>query len=144
MPTQKISKLLAASSELKALSGKTRRLMELQQVYVESAPEPLVQASRVKNYRAGTLFLLAGNTAVAAKLRQLAPRILANIQKQESEITAIRVDVQVTEPQHERESNREKKGLSPETIDNFRKLSERMPDSMLKSALAELVRRRSR
>ena len=144
MPTQKIGKLLAASSELKALSGKTRRLMELQQVYVESAPELLAQASRVKNYRAGTLFLLAGNTAVAAKLRQLAPRILANIQKQESEITAIRVDVQVTEPQHERENKREKKGLSSETIDNFRKLSERMPDSMLKSALAELVRRRSR
>lgn len=144
MPTQKIGRLLAASSELQALSAKARRLIELQQVYIACAPGPLVQASRVKNYRAGTLFLLAGNTAVAAKLRQLAPSLLVNIQKQEPQITGIRVEVQVSEPPRSRDKNREKRSLPVEIIEDFKKLAERVRDPALKSALARLVRRHSR
>jgi hypothetical protein len=144
MPAQKIGRLLAASSELQALSAKARRLMELQQMYIAVAPEPLVKASRVKNFRAGTLFLVADNTAIAAKLRQLAPSLLINFQKQEPQITGLRVEVQVSELADKPDKSPTKYGLPIEVIDDFKKLSERVNDPALKSALARLVRRHSR
>jgi hypothetical protein len=140
MATQKIRSLLA-SDELRALSGKARRLAELQQMYIETAPPPLAQASRVGNWRAGTLFLLADNASVAAKLRQLAPRLLVKIRKREPEITVIRVEVQVGRWLKPTETAPLKLALPPETIENFRRLSERIPHSPLRTALAALVRR---
>jgi hypothetical protein len=143
MPAHKIGSWLA-SGELKMLAGKAQRLTELQQVFFDSAPPSLAQASRVKNYRAGTLFLLADNAAVAAKLKQMAPRLLINIQKREAEITGIRVEVQVTESGYDASDKIKKSSLSSDSIEHFSRLSEAIPDSGLKSALTNLVRRHRR
>lgn len=143
MPAQKIGSWLA-SGELGALSGKAQRLAELQQIFFDSAPPSLAQASRVKNYRAGTLFLSADNAAVAAKLKQLAPRLLVNIQIRVPEITGIRVEVQVRAPPSERQARIKNSSLSADTIEIFRKLSEAIPESTLKAALNNLVRRHRR
>jgi hypothetical protein len=140
MPVQKIGSMLLAANELAALSGKARRLAQLQQVYFDSAPAPLAAASRVGYFRAGTLFLLADNAAVAAKLRQLAPRLLTTIRKQESQVTGIRVEVQVGEPYRRVRRAPEKPSLPVEIIENFRKLAERVSDPELKSALANFAR----
>ncbi len=140
MPARKIGSWLA-SGELGALASRAQRLAELQQVFVESAPPPLAQASRVKNYRAGMLFLLADNAAVATKLKQLTPRLLVNIQKREAEITGIHVEVQVKESPEECRPKFKKMPLSTDTIEQFRKLSQAVPQSALKSALTNLVRR---
>src|SRR5690242_16616865 len=96
VPSQKIGALLGAG-ELRTLSRKARRLMELQQVFLDSAPPSLARASRVKDYRTGTLFLSAENAAVAMKLRQLTPSLLLKIQKREAEVTGIKIAVQVKE-----------------------------------------------
>ena len=143
MPTQKIGALLGAG-ELQALSRKARRLMELQQVFLDSAPPSLSRASRVKDYRMGTLFLSAENAAVAMKLRQLAPSLLLKIRKREAEITGIKIAVQVKEVTDPPQSKPEKPGLSAENVGVFRKLSDALPQSELKSALAKLVRRHER
>lgn len=143
MPAHRIGKLLAIPGELKALYGKAQHLLRLQQVFSESTPSSLAQASRVKNYREGTLFILADSAAVAAKLRQLAPRLLINIQKQEPQITGIQVAVQVSGAQNDFHSVSKNNELSIDSIEKFKKLSEAIPDSPLKSALANLVRRHS-
>ena len=143
MPAQKISSWLA-SGELRTLSSKAQRLTELQQVFFDSAPPSLAQASRVKNYRTGTLFLSADNAAVAAKLKQLAPRLLVTIQKLEPEITGIRIEVQVKGSQREPQARIKNSSLTTDSIEHFRKLSEAIPESTLKSALANLVRRHGR
>ena len=143
MPAHKIGSWLA-SGELRALSSKAQRLTELQQVFFDSAPPSLAQASRVKNYRAGTLFLLADNAAVAAKLKQLAPRLVLTIQKREPEITGIRVEVQVKASEHEPPARIKCSSLPTDSIEHFRKLSEAIPESTLKSALTNLVRRHGR
>src|SRR5438045_1125876 len=96
MPLHTIGNLLGATDELKALAAKTRRLQELQKLYFASAPRELASLSRVKNLRAGTLFIAADNSAVAAKLRQLAPTLLASLCKSEAEVTGIRIEVQVS------------------------------------------------
>ncbi len=140
MPVQKLASWLA-SGELNSLCSKARRLTELQQVFFDSAPPSLAQASRVKNYRTGTLFLLVDNAAVATKLKQLVPRLLVTIQKRVPEITGIRVEVQVKESADGFKTGTRKRPLGSETIENFRKLSETIPESALKSALTNFVRR---
>ena len=143
MTAHKIGSWLA-SGELRTLASKAQRLTELQQVFFDSAPPSLAQASRVKNYRAGTLFLLADSAAVAAKLKQLVPRLLVKIQKREAEVTGIRIDVQVKGSGYETQGKIKNSSLSIDTIEHFKKLSEAIPDSSLKSALTNLVRRRGR
>ena len=144
MTLQKIQTLLGASDELKGLSARTRRLRELQTLYVGSAPRELAEASRVRNYRAGTLFVSADNAAVAAKLKQLAPTVLASIRKSEAEITALRIDVQVSGAAYERRPKSRKVPLSPDALGKLESLSERVADGGLKSALESLVRRHRR
>jgi hypothetical protein len=43
-----------------------RLLLDLQEMFIAVGAEPLVKASRVKYFRAGTLFLVADNTAIDA------------------------------------------------------------------------------
>src|SRR5215210_6976959 len=96
MPLNTLGTLLGATEELRALQARVRRLRDLQKLYLRSAPRELASSSRVKGYRAGTLFVGADNAAVAAKLKQLAPRLLASLQESEGEITKIRIEVQVS------------------------------------------------
>ena len=144
MPTHKIGNLLTAPGELKALSGKAQRLLRLQQEFLDAAPPALAQATRVKNYREGTLLISADNAAVAAKLKQLAPRLLIIIRKNEPQVTGIQVAVQVRKSQNDARTKSKKQQLSIDSIEKFRMLSEAVPDSPLKSAIANLVRRHSR
>jgi hypothetical protein len=101
MPLRDIRNLLGASSELAALREKTQRLQALQRAYVDATPVELAEltkASRVGYLKAGTLYLLADNATVAAKLRQLLPRLLPLFRKLEAEVTGIHVDVQPKSP----------------------------------------------
>src|SRR4051812_23011642 len=96
MPLNTLGALLGATEELRALQARVRRLRELQSLYFRSAPRELASSSRVKSYRAGTLFVSAVNPPVAAKLKQLTPRLLACFKEIEREITKIRIEVQVS------------------------------------------------
>lgn len=141
MPLTTIGKLLGAAAELKTLSARARRVRELQTLYSRSARPELASSSRVKNYRAGTLVVAADNAAVAAKLKQLAPSLLASLQRSEVEITAIRIEVQVSGAAHERPRKSNKTVLSADAIKKFDELAKSVPDGGLKSALGNLVRR---
>lgn len=139
---QKIDAWLKASANLKTLAGTARRLTELQQRYACLAPPRLVKASRVKAVRAGVLVIAADNPAVAAKLRQLVPRLLIHIRKNEPEVTGIQIEVQVNFRTESPAAALAAKALSVETIEQFRKLGERVSSPDLQSALGRLVRRR--
>jgi hypothetical protein len=141
MPANKISSLLTATSGLKSLSLQAQGLIELQQIYSENAPAELFEASRVGYLKAGTLFLLADNGAIAAKLRQLTPRLLVNFRKRRKEITGIRVEVQV-ESGREGKALKTKAQLSPAGVDALTSLVRALDDSPLKSAVRRLIRHR--
>jgi hypothetical protein len=104
----------------------------------------LTQACCVKQLRDGTLTLLAENAAIAAKLKQLAARLLDSYQKQRCEVTAIRIEVQVREAAAAPATAREPKRLSIETIENLEKLAEGLEDSPLKQALTTMAARQRR
>ena len=144
MPVQKIGDVIASSGDLKALARQAQRLRDLEQFLLEAAPSALARASRVANLKAGTLVILADNAAVAAKLRQLAPRLLLHFQERGIEVTVIRVEVQVKPHKIKAEDPVTKRPLPPEAIKDFSALSDALPASPLKSALARLVARQRR
>lgn len=144
MPTRKLSALIIDNAGLTALTRATQHIAALQRLYVVCAPPDMIQASRVVNNRDGMLVIAADNGAVAAKLRQQAPRLLKNMQKQGGEVTGIRVQVQVERSTPAPRSRVEKTPLPIDSIDNFEKLSKQVKDPDLGSALARFaVRRRN-
>lgn len=141
MPARKIDFYLNASNGLRALSGSARRLTELQRVLEGTAPKQLTQACCVKQLRAGNLVLLAGNAAVAAKLRQLAARLLATYKKLGTEVTSIRIEVQVSELP--RKTHVKSRSLSAESVANICALTAKLDDTPLRAALNKLATRHS-
>src|SRR6185295_7110218 len=124
MAARKIGEVLAVSGELKALSREARRLAELEQLLFAALPRALAEATRIKSLRAGTLILSADNAAVAAKLRQIAPRFLLHVQKSATEVSGIRIDVQPALQQEKRVKRPEKSLPGVTAITNFQSLSE--------------------
>jgi len=139
MPARKLDFYINASKRLRSLAADARRLAQLQQVFLQHAPPSLTRASHVSQLRAGTLFLLAENAAIAAKLRQLAPRLLTTFQIQGVEVTSIRIEVQVKDGSAPAQTPRKINALSVETIENLQHFAEALDDSPLKQALTNLA-----
>ena len=151
MPLRDIQHLIGASSELEAVRHEARRQAVLQQAFVRAfvdcTPVELAylsKASRVGYIKAGTLYLLTDQAAVAAKLRQLLPRLLPILSKLVAEVTGIKVELQVNSPQRNRASYAKKNSLPVYSIEKFDALSKTVHDPALKSALANLVQRRTK
>jgi hypothetical protein len=141
VPVQKIGDVIANSGNLKTLAQHARRLEELQHLLFEAVPPALAAASRVSNLQSGLLVISADNAAVAAKLRQLAPRLLSHLGKAQFQVTGIRVDVQVKAHKIKAEDDVTRQALPPDAIQKFSTLAERLPPSPLKSAVLKLARR---
>lgn len=139
MAVQKLAAVLRAAGELKALTRKAQRLAEWQRRYAELAPQALARASRVAGLRAGTLLIWADNAAVAAKLKQLTPRLTAAMKQQADEVTSIRVQVQPLGQARDDQRTRAKNVLTPRAIAHFEKLASSVGDDALKGALRRLV-----
>src|SRR6188768_739081 len=145
MPLRDIRNLLGASSELAALREKTQRLLALQRAYVDCTPVELAEltkASRVGYLKAGTLYLLADNATVAAKLRQLLPRLLPLFQKLEAEITGIHVDVQPKSPPISPAGSLKKDELPIDYIEQLERATKTIISPDLKLAVTNLMRNR--
>jgi len=91
---QHLKSLFNSSPELHSILDKARILSALQQHFVSVAPQ-LAEASVVIGLQFGTLSIASTNATIAAKLRQLAPEIVTNLQNRECEVSGIRVKVQV-------------------------------------------------
>ena len=99
----KISNYLKTSPELAVVTRHAERLIELQHLLVAIMPPALARQCRVANLKQGTLVLLAANSLVAVKLRQMVPSLAEAFSSRGWKITAIQVGVQGSNaaPQHE-------------------------------------------
>jgi hypothetical protein len=135
----RIGTLLQRLPELQALSRKTRHLHEMRALLAESLPENLSGAIAPAVSETGELLLYADNGAVAAKLKQLAPRILVFFKQRGIEVTGVRVQVQVgfhTKPLPQKQIF-----LSRAGGDAVLGLAGRISDPALRAALQRLARR---
>ncbi|MBC8007510.1 MAG: DUF721 domain-containing protein [Prolixibacteraceae bacterium] len=134
----RVGLLLNSLPELQALNRELRQLAELQSALAEVLPDNLATSTCVALVKTGELILFANNGAVAAKLRQMAPRILDAFRAHGHEITGIRVQVQVTirdNPLPQKQIS-----LSSGARRAIESLSERLIASPLKTALTRLGR----
>ena len=141
MPAHKIGFYLSSSDDLRSLTREAQRIAGLNQVLLRTAPPSLTQGCCVKQLRDGTLTLSAENAAIAAKLKQIAARLLASYQKLGGEVTSIRVEVQVRDAATARVKTRDPRHLSVETIENLRRLAAEIEASPLRDALIRLASR---
>ena len=144
MPTRKLSALLSDNAGLSALTRALQRISALQRLYTVCAPPELAQASRVINEHVGMLVIAADNGAVAAKLRQITPRLLKNLQKQSAQVTGIRVQIQVNNPAGMVAGKAKKTDFPVDLIEDFENLSEQVKDPGLRQALQRFAGRRRR
>ena len=83
---------------LAPLAERASQLIEMRKLFRESIPESLWAACEVANLRRSgsqdTLMILTANSAIAAKLKQLCPRLLFLFQKRGWQVNAIKITVQ--------------------------------------------------
>jgi hypothetical protein len=136
-----LQKLLSSGDHLARLASHGQRLLQLQHRLEKAIPVALRPHARIANFRLGTLFIYADNSAVAAKIRQLGTRIANELSVSGAQVTQIEVKVQgkigvFHSPIHERPAlpgEKQKQGLT--------KLATSLPpDAPLRKALAGLVK----
>jgi len=141
MPARKIAQILDSAPGLQDLAEVSRYIERLQRVYREAVPAELCKSSRISWARAGVVSVTAGNGAVAAKLRQLAPRGLNQLRQRGFEFNSMRIEVQVAPASLSRPA-RSPKRLSANAISAIEAALAKTPESPLKAALKRLARRR--
>lgn len=141
MSTRKLSALIENDAGLSALTRTMQRLATLQRLYEVCTPPDLARASRVVGDRNGLLVIAADNGAIAAKLKQLLPRLLITLQKQRPQVTGIQVQVQVNKVTGPTATHTRKTTLPVDSIENFDALSKQVKDPELSRALARFAAR---
>jgi len=113
--------------------------MALQKLFEQIVPASLLHYSRVLKLESQILTIAANNSAIAAKLRQIAPTITKKFQDGGCEVTGIQVRVQVTfTPPAE---SVVRPVLSRVGRNRLIELATGLSDSPLKNALQQLARK---
>lgn len=143
--------LLSENDTLQPLVAKLRRVNSLQQIYIKALADALpelkglAQASRVSAIVGPTIVISAANGPLAAKLKQVIPRLLLKFQMQDHELKSIRIEVQ---PDWAGASMAPETPLSPPrnpiSETQLRELAGSLADSPLKTALEQIQKRRAR
>ena len=141
MTARSLQEHLSSGDSLARLAAHAQRLLQFQRLLEAALPEPLRPHARVANFRLGKLFIHTANGAVAAKIRQLGPRLANELSNKDVKVTQIEVRVQARNPNsaappHERPplpGDKQKQGLTT--------LAQKLPnDSPLKRALERLIK----
>lgn len=139
MSAKDIKTILDDAPELRMLTKRSRQLLHLQRHLREALPASIASRTVVANLASGTLTIAIDNGAAAAKIRQIVPRLLKKLRRQEPELNAIKVLVQVTanhKPLHQ------KRIFLDHTARNaLLTLSSRLGSSPLRSAVLQLADR---
>jgi len=119
---------------------KAQILSALQSHFIAAAEPHLALSAQVQvlGLQSGTLSIAASNGAIAAKLRQLAPEMVAKLQNRGCEVSGIRVKVQVSYDHWQRTPVPRK--LSNTAQKALKGLSLNLENSPLKSALERMAR----
>jgi hypothetical protein len=136
---QPLKSLLSDNQELRPLLDNVNALNALQRHFVSVTPPNLAQSSQVLGLQLGTLSLSVANSAVAAKLRQLAPELVTLLQNRGCQVSGIRVKVQVSYASNRPNPVPRKLGKTAQIALN--KLSSNLRDSPLKLALEKMARK---
>jgi hypothetical protein len=139
MTSRSLQEHLVSGDSMARLAAHAQRLLQFQRSLEAALPAALAPHARVANFRLGKLFIHAANGAVAAKVRQLGPRLASELSNKGVKVTQIEVRVQAGIPSPPRLARaprpawvKQKQGLT--------QLSQELPGgSPLKAALERLL-----
>ena len=133
---------ITPASPLNRLALAAQQLNSISRIWETVAPIGLALFCRVGRLDDGVLTLFADNGAIASKINQQLPSLLEKLQQRGSEITGIRIEVQVKIPSPER-STPPKQAISPKSLASLERLDAELEESPLKEALTNLIKRHS-
>ncbi|MCR4302800.1 MAG: DUF721 domain-containing protein [Gallionella sp.] len=136
---QRLKLLLSGNREIRPLMNKAQALTALQSHFISVAPVHIGQSSQVLGLETGTLTISVANATIAAKLRQIAPELVAMLQNKRCQVSGIRVKVQVSFDSGRPKPAPRKLGEAAQSALN--ELSSNLGDSPLKLALEKMARK---
>jgi hypothetical protein len=145
-----IHALMGENSDIAPILVRAKLISRLQQTFTETVPAHLRATSRVAAMEGSTLIIATANGAVAAMLKQMLPRLLVKFQenqKQEQEVTLIRVIVQPEALAGEMapiRPNKHVESVTPMPETALTTLATQLSDSPLKETLKRIQQRRKR
>ncbi len=137
--SQRLSSIFTGNAALRELARKSQQLSALDRLFREAIPPSMAGASRVIGFEQHILKVGADNSAIAAKLRQLAPQILLRIQEDNAEVTGILVKVQVGQRRPKRPESAP--SMSRNGKEQLAELAATLDNSPLKRAILRLIKR---
>ncbi len=138
--TPSLQRVLGAAPELAALADHAARLSRLQEVYARTVPDYLCGVSRVANLKLETLIIHADNAAVAAKLKQMEPRLRAEFARAGSPVAALQFKVLPPRPTPPRPVSDRDAHLSDPARNALTDMAASLPaDSPVRAALERLL-----
>lgn len=144
MHGKSVSQWLDALPETRAIAHHAQRLLDLQQVLLETAPRSIAQTCTVCGLRAGTLVVSVDNGATAQKFRLISPQLLKRIREDFQEVNEIQCHVQGRSTLVLDKPTGKRAKLSQSTLTELDKLAASLPDSDLKSAVMRMAARHRR
>ncbi len=141
-----INALMRDNEAIAPIHDRLQRISRLQHTFADALPPGLNMSCRVAAVEGSTLIIAAANGAVAAKLKQMLPRLLEKFRqnkKQEQEVTAISVLVQ---PDYFQPEPAPRTGPSREPMPAamVAELAESLEESPLKTTMEQIRKRRER
>lgn len=140
MTARSLEEHLATAEGMAKLAAHANRLLQFQQRLEAALPANLRAHARVANFRLGKLFIHAANGAVAAKIRQLGPRLADDLSNKAIKVTQIEVRVQAQNPVQARKEHELPTPPGENQKQGLTALARRLPAaSPLKGALERLL-----
>ncbi len=141
-----VSALIRENEDVRPVHARLTQVSRLQQSFADALPPGLSQSCRVATVEGSTLVIAVANGAVAAKLKQMLPRLLEKFRenkKQEQQVTSISLLVQ---PDYfhtplPAESGPPRAAMSSEKLTE---LAESLGDSPLKATIERIRKGRER
>jgi hypothetical protein len=136
---QPVAEVLGRTDAFAALRAGVEQIAALEHDLAQLLPEYLATSVEPGFIKEGALTLFAAHSALAARLRHLEPRLVAELQQRGWNVRALAVKVRpraAAAPARPKEAR-----MTPVGAAALRSLSEALPPSPLKAALAQMAAR---
>lgn len=142
MPSQSLGKFLDSDAGLARFAAHAARLLKFQHLYECMVSPALARYGRVANLKQGKIVIYAGNSAIAAKIRQLAPRLADVFNQAGAQVSEVQVKVQPWAGARLPTGKGERAELGVSSRESLDRLAGGLPEqSPLKAALQRLAER---
>ncbi len=136
-----ISSLLTSDEQLSRIYEKAALLASMQSALTHVISAEMAGSCAIANIRGQTAIIHAINNATAARLRLIAPKLLATLRVLSTDVNAVKVEVQIPESATNGHTPSKKTTVTTAASALLRGLEERLPPSPLRTALSSLAKK---